>query len=259
VILPLVNNWQEYGGIDQYVAWFSLTSHNSFFTDPRARQAYKNWAAHLLNRTNTYSGLRYADDPTIMAWELANEPRCAGDWASLLNWVVEMSDFIKQIDPNHLVAVGDEGFFKRSLTSDWTYDGSQGVDFEAFLGVPTIDFGTFHLYPDTYGMGTNFGSYWIDDHLAAGARAGKPVILTEYGLKDPATREGFYETWLNKIYAQGGAGDLIWMLAGAQDDGTLYPDFDQYTLYSASAPAIIRTHAAQMAARTLQGAIQSSA
>jgi mannan endo-1,4-beta-mannosidase len=249
VILPLVNNWKDFGGIDQYVAWYGLTSHNDFYTDSNARQAYKNWVLHLLNRTNIHTGLRYRDDSTIMAWELANEPISLGDRPSLLNWVAEMSAFVKQTDPNHLVAVGDEGFFNRSFSPDWTYDGSQGVDFEAFLGVPTIDFGTFHLYPDHFGKSLDFASYWIDDHLAAGSRAGKPVILAEYGLQDPAIREDAYQSWLDRIYAQAGAGDLFWMLAAEQDDLSPYPDFDQYTLYSTSAPASIRTHAAQMAAR----------
>jgi mannan endo-1,4-beta-mannosidase len=249
VILPLVNNWPDFGGVDQYVAWYGLTSHNDFYTDSNTRQAYKNWVSHLLNRTNIYTGLKYRDESTIMAWELINEPRCIGDGVSLLNWVTEMSAFVKQTDPNHLVAVGDEGFFSRSLSPDWTYDGSQGVDFEAFLGVPTIDFGTFHLYPDGFGKPIDFGSYWIDDHLAAGSRAGKPIILEEYGLKDPVRRDDVYQSWLDRIYTQDGGGDLFWMLAGNQDDQSLYPDFDQYTLYSESAPASIRTHAAQMAAR----------
>lgn len=250
VILPFVNNWPDFGGIDQYVAWYGLASHNDFYTDSNTRQAYKNWVSHLVNRTNIYSGVKYQDDSTIVAWELANEPRCAGNGASLLNWVAEMSAFIRQTDPNHLVAVGDEGFFNRSLTSDWLYDGSQGLDFEKFLGVPTVDFGTFHLYPDGYGRSGDFGSYWIADHLAAGSRAGKPVVLTEYGLKDPVSRGNVYQGWLNQIYTQGGAGDMFWMLAAQQDDGSLYPDFDQYTLYSSSAPSSIPTHAAQMAART---------
>ncbi len=250
VILPLVNNWTDFGGVDQYVTWYALTSHNDFFADLNARQAYKKWVEHVLDRTNVYTHTKYRDDSTIMAWELINEPRCIGDRVSLLSWVAEMSRFIKQIDPVHLVAVGDEGFFNRSLSTDWTYNGSQGVDFEAFLGLSTIDFGTFHLYPDGFGKSGDFAAYWIDDHLAAGFRAGKPVVLTEYGSKDQATRDSVYQSWLNRIYAQAGAGDLFWMLASEQDDGSLYPDFDGYTVYSRSAPASIRAHADAMAART---------
>jgi mannan endo-1,4-beta-mannosidase len=249
LIMPMANNWPDFGGIDQYLAWYNLANHNDFFTDPNARQAYKNWVSHLLNRTNPLNGLKYMDDPTILAWELINEPRCAGDGPSLLNWIAEMSAFVKQTDPNHLVAVGDEGFFNRELSGDWTYDGSQGADFEAFLSVPQIDFGTFHLYPDGFGTHAGFADYWINDHIAAGLRANKPVIMEEFGIKDPAARNQDYEDWLGKIYAQDGAGDLVWMLADKQDDGTLYQG-DVYTLYTTTMPACIPAHAAQMSART---------
>lgn len=32
----------------------------------------------MVSRVNTFTGRRYADDPTIMAYEAMNEPRCPG-------------------------------------------------------------------------------------------------------------------------------------------------------------------------------------
>ena len=76
------------------------------------------------------------------------------------------------------------------------------------------------------------------------------MVLTEYGWKDQGTRNDVYQEWLDRIYAQNGAGDLFWMLADQQDNGTPYPDFDRYTIYRSTAPQSVLAHAAQMAART---------
>lgn len=56
------------------------------------------------------------DDPTIMAWELINEPRCNGDFSAskLQAWIEQTAEFFKSIDPHHLLTVGSEGFFGSS-------------------------------------------------------------------------------------------------------------------------------------------------
>ena len=33
----------------------------------------------MLTRRNSLTGIAYKDDPTIMAWELINEPKCTSD------------------------------------------------------------------------------------------------------------------------------------------------------------------------------------
>ena len=56
-------------------AWYGIPEKSSaYFTDPRTKQDYKLWVSHVLERQNSRTGLRYRDDPTIMAWELMNEP-----------------------------------------------------------------------------------------------------------------------------------------------------------------------------------------
>lgn len=232
LILPLVNNWNDFGNMDQYVQRCGLQQHDDFYSDARARQAFKDRAAAII--------ARYRSDPAIAAWELANEPRCSSP-KILGSWVEEMGSYFKELDPDHLVAVGDEGFFNHKGGSDWKYDGSQGGDFDSFLSMDSIDFGTFHLYPEVWGETVAWGIHWIDQHLNAGAKAGKPVVLEEYGLKDSLQREAAYANWLSRMRGKGGAGDLFWMLAAEQDDGSLYPNHDGYTLYADSLPATLHS------------------
>ncbi|MEO8051937.1 MAG: cellulase family glycosylhydrolase [Acidobacteriota bacterium] len=239
LILPLVNHWPDFGGTDRYVAWFDCASRDDFYRNPTIRGAYQSYVSQILTRTNTVTGRVYKDEPAILAWELANEPRCdaSGGGVVLLGWVRELSRWVKQIDPNHLLGVGDEGFF-----------GKHGVDCSALLDVPDIDFGTFHLYPQAWRQRDplNFGLRWIEQHLAAGRSAGKPMLLEEYGVTTE-DRNSIYRAWLDAILEQDGAGDLAWMLASSDDEtGALYPDHDHFTFYSdADVPAIC-AHAHQM-------------
>jgi mannan endo-1,4-beta-mannosidase len=86
LLLTLTNNWHDFGGMDQYVMWRSMMGdgkkgagfHDDFYSDPTIKSWYKDYAKHLITRKNTISGLVYGQDPTIFAWELANEPRCKG-------------------------------------------------------------------------------------------------------------------------------------------------------------------------------------
>ena len=265
--IVLTNNWKEFGGMDQYVTWYDLPYHDQFYTDVRVKQAYKDWAKHLINRTNSITGVRYRDDPNIFAWELANEPRCGNGnkptsgnctTETLTDWTDEMSTYIKQLDPNHMVAVGDEGFFNRSGESDWTYNGSEGVDHEALLSLPNIDFGTYHLYPDHWGKTPTWGTQWIEDHIDAAKAIGKPTILEEFGIHDKSTRDGIYQTWIDTVYQQDGGGWMFWILSGIQDGGGLYPDYDGFTVYYPSDTATLLANAAQQMKQKNAGAPTST-
>lgn len=250
VIIVLTNNWKDFGGMDQYVLWFGLKQHDDFFTDSKARDAFKGWTAHLVNRRNSITGVPYRDDPTIFGWELANEPRCwnGGDFDDrskctdtrpITTWADEMSTYVKAIDQRHLVAVGDEGFFKGG--TDWGYDGADGIDHRALLDLPHIDFGTYHLYPDTWGQSLEWSERWIERHIAAARKAGKPALLEEYGIVasrsdagivvDPQRREAAYARWHDIIVHRGGNGALFWMLAGRDDMRRAVPDYDHFTVY----------------------------
>nr|MDT0663043.1 cellulase family glycosylhydrolase [Micromonospora sp. DSM 115978] len=245
LVIPLTNNWRDFGGIDQYVRWRGGDHHDDFYTDPVIRGWYKDWISHVLNRTNTLTGIRYADDPTVMTWELGNEPRCKGSGVyppspectpqTLVDWADEMSRHIKSIDRRHLVSVGDEGFFCDDAASgDWTTNCGEGVDTLAFGRLPAIDVLSYHLYPDHWGKDAAWGIDWIQRHGREARRIGKPVMLGEFGLHDKSIRNPVYQQWTDAAIASGTAGFLYWILSGIQDDGSNYPDYDGYTVYCPS-------------------------
>lgn len=267
LVIPFVNNWNDFGGMDQYVRWRDISTpadqtwyHDSFYTDPVIKQWYKDWIAHLLNRVNTYNGIAYKDDPTIMTWELGNEPRCLSAGAyprsancttqTLIAWADEMSTFIKSIDRNHLVSVGDEGFYCLPNGTHWTENCGEGVDTVAFTRLKNIDVMSFHLYPEFWGTDAAWGTDWIKRHIRDGKAVGKPVMLGEFGLKDKSARNPVYKEWTDAFFKSGGQsggdGALYWILSGKQDNGSLYPDYDGFTVYAGTPVFLTIGHFADM-------------
>jgi mannan endo-1,4-beta-mannosidase len=245
LVIPFTNNWSDFGGMDQYVRWAGDDNHDDFYTDPRIVGWYQDWISHLLNHVNPLTGLAYKDDPTIMTWELGNEPRCKGSGlyppspacgtATLTSWADTVSRFVKGIDRQHLVSVGDEGFYCTDPGgADWTTNCGEGVDTVAFATLPAIDVLSFHLYPDGWGKTPAWGTDWITRHVRDAERVGKAVMLGEFGLLDKATRNPVYQQWSDALIDAGGNGLLYWMLAGTYDDGNLYPDYDGFTVYCPS-------------------------
>jgi mannan endo-1,4-beta-mannosidase len=249
LIVVLTNNWYDFGGMDQYLSWFGRSKHHEFYTAPEVRTAYKDYLAHLVNRRNTVNGKLYRDDPTIFSWELANEPRCKGTgpassgWtnSTIVEWVYEMTSYIRTLDPNHLISVGDEGFLDRG-GEHWAYRANDGVDHEAITAAPNVDFGTFHMYPEDWGATLEWGQRWIIDHVAVARRLGKPTVLEEYGIKIARNDQGVitggleqrlrhYRLWNDAMLTHGGAASMVWILSGLDSGGGLYEDYDRYTTY----------------------------
>ena len=259
LVIPFVNNWNAFGGIDQYVRWANGQYHDQFFTDPVIKGWYKNWISHLLNRTNIYNGIKYKDDPTIMTWELANEPRCKETESyprspnctpkTLTKWADEMSTYIKKIDKNHLVSVGDEGFYCSDPNStDWIENCGEGVDTLAFARLKNIDVMSYHLYPDHWGRDAAWGTEWIKRHNREARKIGKPAMLGEFGFHDKNTRNVVFREWTDTVLKTDGAGALYWILSGKQDTGLLYPDYDGFTVYCPSPVCITLKNFAKMMA-----------
>ncbi|KAK1139424.1 hypothetical protein N8T08_000787 [Aspergillus melleus] len=191
LIVALTNNWADYGGMDVYTVNLGGRYHDDFYRLPQIKAAYKRYVKEIVTR--------YKDSNVIMAWELANEPRCGADGVRnlppsddcspelLTEWIDEMSTYIKKLDPHHLVTWGGEGGFNRD-SDDWAYNGSDGGDFDTELGLRNIDFGTFHSYPDWWTKTVAWTDQWIRDHAQSMRKANKPVVHEEYGWLTPEAR-----------------------------------------------------------------------
>jgi len=240
LVLSLTNYWDAYGGMEEYVKWAhganstqNLTI-TEFYTSPEIKEMYKSNFLALKNRFNSYTNLTYGEDPTILAWELANEPENPGDFSGkvLQSWIAEMSHFIKDNAPNQLVTSGSQGFFGPStlqymyLNGNFSYDQKlytaqmcTGADFLANHDETTaIDLPSFHLYPDWYaeelcGRGApasdcalQFAQIQTKVRLNLAEKVlGKPLYLGEFGKMKHPTMEGTLDAqvvYRNRLYAQ---------------------------------------------------------
>lgn len=140
LIIPFVNNWSDYGGIPAYTSAFG-SGGSTWYRHDEAQAQYRLYISTVV--------ARYAESPAIFAWQLANEPRCMFcSTDDIFNWATSTSAYIKSLDPNHMVALGDEGFGLNGAA--WLpYWLIYGTDYWRNIQIEDLDFGTFHLYPST--------------------------------------------------------------------------------------------------------------
>jgi mannan endo-1,4-beta-mannosidase len=174
---------------------------------------------------------RYKTSKAVFAWELANEPRCHGCPTSITtNWVAKTSKYIKSLDPNHMVTTGEEGFgLDGGSDTSYPYQVGEGMNFTANLEAPDIDFGTYHLYPSSWGEDDSWAPSWIASHAKAAALVGKPVILEEYG----SLLHSNETSWQAEVLATQTAGDMYWQYGDSLSSGKTSDD--GYAMYFGSA------------------------
>ncbi|WYZ43826.1 hypothetical protein EsH8_VII_000262 [Colletotrichum jinshuiense] len=226
LVINFVNNWDDYGGIKAYTNAFG-GDHNGWYTNTAAQTQYRKYIETVVNR--------YKSSSAIFAWELANEPRCQGCSTSVIyNWAKSTSEYVKSLDPNHMVTLGDEGM---GLPGDTTYPYgySEGTDWVGLLNITTLDFGTFHFYPNSWGVGYDAGNKWVTDHAKACVAANKPCFFEEYGT--PTQHCELERPWqLTSVATPGMAADAFWQLGDTistgqthNDGNTIYYGTDEWT------------------------------
>ena len=139
--------------------------------DPTMRKLQAGHAAML--------GRRWRGDPTILAWDLTDEPPF---WlwpetsdADARAWTHELTAALREADPDHLITIGTS-----EQETGWG-------PFRADVVASELDFATVHpypiyhpeLYPDGLLARRMTGAGAFEIALAAGA--GRPAMLHEYG------------------------------------------------------------------------------
>ncbi len=239
-VVCLGNFWPWTGGMAQYVSW---TEGSAIPYPPPAeggswvryqlyaskfygsREAIKRSHAtieRILRRTNSINEVPYREDPTIVAWQLANEPRGILRPRKYRRWIKETAGLIKSLDTRHLVSIGSEG----NTPSSWS--GNRFVKDHDF---DDIDYMTVHLWiqnwgwfdpanaETTYPMALEKAKTYLNEHLDLATTLGKPMVLEEFGVaRDGGSHDPKATTrWRDRFY-----GDIFaWVEAAAAADSGL--------------------------------------
>jgi mannan endo-1,4-beta-mannosidase len=284
VVLYLNNFWQWSGGMTQYLNWFEGTAALDpnlsgdydgymartarFYTSKGAQKEYRATIAKIVQRVNTINGKAYRDDPAIMAWQLANEPRPgngkagAREKSAYSAWIAASARYIHELDRKHLVSSGSEGL---------AGSAQDAALFKAAHSSKHIDYLTCHLWPKNWGWfdSKKPAASWdgamaksrayLNAHIDLANTLGKPIVLEEFGLDrdgasfdikaGTAVRDRFYGEIFDLIGRRAANGDPIagwnfWAWGGAGraanadywwkpgDDFTGDPPQEEQGLYS---------------------------
>ncbi|MES2731588.1 MAG: cellulase family glycosylhydrolase [Bacteroidota bacterium] len=251
-IVCLNNFWNWSGGMAQYLVWSGVADSipyppphpggdwdryqdftGQFYINQKAMDMFNKHIEFIVNRKNAYSNVDYKNDPTIMAWELANEPRGNKHIEAFLKWVDSTAGLIKKLDPNHLVTTGSEGA---------TSSPFAGTDLAKDHSSPHIDYTTIHIWVQNWGIynpakadstyepAVKYALNYLEEHEKVARKINKPMVLEEFGISrdlnnhDPASattiRDKYYTRIFEAVYQKANqansvvAGCNFWAWAG---------------------------------------------
>lgn len=249
-VVVLNNFWVWTGGMSQYLTWVhggsipypppaeggsweafpAFTS--AFYGDKKANELFRKHIAFLLERVNKFTGIKYKDDPTIMSWQLSNEPRAYNNQKAYREWLHSTAAYIKSLDKNHLVSTGSEGN---------TGSHHAGTNFLEDHKSANIDYGTIHIWIQNWGwfdphkpeetmpLAMEKAKAYLKEHVDAAQKLKKPLVLEEFGVprdreayatEAPTTyRDLFFTMMFDQVYeyakaGKGVAGCNMWSWAG---------------------------------------------
>ena len=206
-VLYLNNSWEWSGGYSMYLQWSGhgkavvpavdgwpayMEYVKQFHQSDSAKALFANYVRNIVTRTNRYNQIKYVDDPTLMSWQIGNEPRAFSDENKepFAQWMADVASLIKSLDPNHMVSSGNEGLW--GCENDITL-------FEKIHADANIDYLNIHVWPYNWGwvkadslmellpQAKENTKKYIDEHMVVAKKYCKPVVLEEFGFP----RDGF--------------------------------------------------------------------
>lgn len=195
VVLYLNNAWEWSGGFSTYLEWAGegkavnpatdgypayMEYAAKFSMNDSAQKLAANHVRNIVSRTNSITGKPYSESPAIMAWQIANEPRCFSDAnkEGFVTWIGETAALIKDIDPNHLVSTGSEGM--------WGCEGDMEL-WTRIHSYPEVDYATIHIWPYNWNW---VSGETVTDSVAVACRHTTDYINAHYEALDRALKEG---------------------------------------------------------------------
>ena len=244
VVIYLNNFWQWSGGMTQYMGWIDgkpvqdpnvtndwegfMAKSASFYQSKKAQTEWRKTIKKIVTRVNTITGTSYINDPTILSWQLANEPRAGNskttdkEKAIYVKWVTDTAKYIHELDANHMVSTGSEGLMGSNNDEKLFIDAHSS---------PYINYLTYHMWirnwswfdqkkpAETWEAGLAKGNAYLNVHIDIAKKLNKPIVLEEFGLdRDMGSydikstthyRDKFYRIVFDTLYKRVKAGDAI--------------------------------------------------
>ena len=266
-VLYLNNSWEWSGGYSVYLQWSGhgdavvpavdgwpayMEYVKQFPQSDSAKALFANHVNYIVSRTNRYNQIKYVDDPTIMSWQIGNEPRAFSDENKepFARWMADVAAQIKSLDPNHMVSSGSEG--------SWGCEMDMNL-FEEIHADPNINYLNIHIWPYNWSWvkadslkellprAKENTKKYIDDHMVIARKYSKPIVLEEFGFprdgfsfskEAPTTARDEYYRYVFDLIRQdresGGlfAGCNFWAwggFAGQNPDHVFWEKGDDYT------------------------------
>ena len=266
-VLYLNNSWEWSGGYSVYLQWSGhgdavvpavdgwpayMEYVKQFPQSDSAKALFANHVNYIVSRTNRYNQIKYVDDPTLMSWQIGNEPRAFSDENKepFARWMADVAAQIKSLDPNHMVSSGSEG--------SWGCEMDMNL-FEKIHADPNINYLNIHIWPYNWSWvkadslkellprAKENTKKYIDDHMVIARKYSKPIVLEEFGFprdgfsfskEAPTTARDEYYRYVFDLIRQdresGGlfAGCNFWAwggFAGQNPDHVFWEKGDDYT------------------------------